>query len=115
MIYAVDANDQVLLNAAIRVAFDLSQLRQSLNSAGSGQCDLGQPDRFEPGAERRRRQRRAGGKSRTLALAASDQAKGSKVNVINRLSVATPNQVNLQVRFAEVDRNILKQIGVDWN
>ena len=36
VIYAVDANDQVLLNAAIRVAFDLSQFRQSLNQLVPG-------------------------------------------------------------------------------
>ena len=115
VIYAVDANDQVLLNAAIRVAFDLSQLRQSLarlvpgNAISVSQINsnlvLSGTVASAGQAE----------KARTLVLAASDQVKGSKVNVINRLSVATPNQVNLQVRFAEVDRNILKQIGVDWS
>ena len=62
VIYAVDANDRVLLNAAVRVLRPVA-IAPVLGSAGSGQCDLGQPDQFEPGAERRRRQRRAGGKS----------------------------------------------------
>jgi pilus assembly protein CpaC len=48
-----------------------------------------------------------------LAAAVTGAVKGGQV--VNRLSVATPNQVNLQVRIAEVDRNILKQIGVDWS
>jgi pilus assembly protein CpaC len=48
-----------------------------------------------------------------LAAAVTGGVKGGAV--INRLSVETPNQVNLRVRIAEVDRNILKQIGVDWS
>ena len=34
-----------------------------------------------------------------------------KIGVINRLRTATPLQVNLQVKFAEVNRNFLKNIG----
>jgi pilus assembly protein CpaC len=52
-------------------------------------------------------------KARVLAAAVAGAVKGGQV--INRLAVETPNQVNLQVRFAEVDRNILKQIGIDWS
>ena len=36
-----------------------------------------------------------------------------KICVINRLKVATPLQVTLKVRFAEVNRSVLKQIGVN--
>ncbi len=112
VIYAVDANDEVLLNAPVRVAFDLAELRRSLqqlvpdglisaDSAGSNLVlsgkvgDAGQAEKVQ-----------------ALAAALVGGIKGSKV--INRMSVVTPNQVNLQVRIAEVDRNILKQIGVDW-
>jgi len=35
--------------------------------------------------------------------------------VINRMTVATPNQVNLQVRIAEVNVNKLNEIGVNWS
>ncbi|MDE2436635.1 MAG: type II and III secretion system protein family protein [Sphingomonadales bacterium] len=34
-------------------------------------------------------------------------------NVISRLKMATPLQVNLQVRFAEVSRSLVRQIGVN--
>jgi pilus assembly protein CpaC len=37
-----------------------------------------------------------------------------KVMVINRLKTATPMQVNLQVRIAEVSRSYVKEIGVNW-
>ena len=35
--------------------------------------------------------------------------------VVNQLSVAAPTQVNLQVRIAEVSRNIDRQLGIQWN
>ena len=36
---------------------------------------------------------------------------GDETNVITRLKTATPLQVNLQVRFAEVSRSLVRQIG----
>jgi pilus assembly protein CpaC len=36
-----------------------------------------------------------------------------KVCVVNRLSTATPLQVNLRVRIAEVNRSVVKQIGIN--
>ena len=38
---------------------------------------------------------------------------GSETNVISRLRMATPLQVNLQVRIAEVSRSIVRAIGVN--
>ena len=38
---------------------------------------------------------------------------GEGTNVISRLRMATPLQVNLQVRIAEVSRSVVKQIGVN--
>lgn len=38
---------------------------------------------------------------------------GLKIGVINRLRAATPLQVNLQVRIAEVSRSFVKNIGVN--
>ncbi len=37
-----------------------------------------------------------------------------KMDVVNRISVVQPTQVNLRVRFAEVGRSTLKQLGVNW-
>jgi pilus assembly protein CpaC len=112
VIYAVDANENVLLNAPIRVSLDLSRLRRSLQELVPGAligadsiasnlvlsgsvADAGQAD-----------------KAVALAKAVAGEVKGGQV--VNRLTVATPNQVNLRVLLAEVDRNVLKQIGVDW-
>jgi len=38
---------------------------------------------------------------------------GDKVTVVSRLRTATPLQVNLQVRFAEVSRNLIHQVGTN--
>ncbi|MFA6219325.1 MAG: type II and III secretion system protein family protein [Erythrobacter sp.] len=38
---------------------------------------------------------------------------GDKTNVITRLKMATPLQVNLQVRFAEVSRSLVRNIGTN--
>lgn len=35
--------------------------------------------------------------------------------IINRLDIAEPQQVNLQVRIAEVSRNMDRQLGIRWN
>ena len=112
VIYAVDASDSVLLNAPILVEHDISRLRSSLRQLAPGEqvsadsvdgnlvlsgvvADAGKAD-----------------KVRALAASIAGEVKGSQV--INRMTVATPNQVNLQVRIAEVQVNKLNDIGVNW-
>jgi pilus assembly protein CpaC len=43
----------------------------------------------------------------------SSPGAGLKIAVVNRLRTATPLQVNLQVRFAEVSRSFVKNVGVN--
>jgi pilus assembly protein CpaC len=112
VIYAVDADNNVLLNAPVRVGLPVSELRQSLQqltpdasisayTAGNNLvlsgtvADAGQAE-----------------KAQAIAASFAAAVKGGKV--INHLSVATPNQVNLQVRIAEIDRNIVKELGINW-
>jgi pilus assembly protein CpaC len=52
----------------------------------------------------------------TLLNPGVDLSSGSamlKIAVVNRLRTATPLQVNLQVRFAEVSRSFVKNVGVN--
>ncbi len=51
-------------------------------------------------------------KANALATSIANEAKGK---VVNQLSVATPNQVNLRVKIAEVSRTVLKAFGVNWS
>ena len=113
VIYAVDASDSVLLNSPVRVEHDVSRLRSSLRQLAPGErisadsvdgnlvltgivSDAGKAD-----------------KVRALAGAIAGEVKGSQV--INRMTVATPNQVNLHVRIAEVSLTALTAIGVNWH
>jgi pilus assembly protein CpaC len=40
---------------------------------------------------------------------------GDKDQLINRLAVTAPTQVQLRVRFAEVQRNVTQALGVNWD
>ncbi len=39
---------------------------------------------------------------------------GDKINVISRLKMATPLQVSLHVKFAEVSRTLVRNLGMNW-
>src|SRR5207302_1452344 len=106
-----DSDDQVLLNAPVRVEHDLSRVRSSLNAIAPGENvtvssvdnslvlngDVSSAGRAE--------------KVRSLAAAIAGETKGT---VVNRMAVATPNQVNIRVKVAEVNRTVLKTLGVNW-
>jgi pilus assembly protein CpaC len=92
----------------VRVEQDLSRLRQSLHAFAPGQnVQLSSVDNqlLLSG-----RVATAGDAAKVNALAKgiADETKG---RVINELSVATPNQVNLRVKVAEVNRSVLKALG----
>jgi pilus assembly protein CpaC len=112
VIYAVDASDSVLLNSPVHVEHDLSRLRSSLRvlaprdriSADSVDGNLVLSGiASDPGKAE---------KAQALADAIAKENKGS---VINRMTVATPNQVELRVRIAEVSLSVLNDLGVNWS
>src|SRR5271169_2883477 len=113
VIYAVDASDSVLLNSPVRVEHDVSRLRSSLRQLAPG--DPVSADSVDGNLVLSGVVSDAGKADKVRALAASiaGEVKGSQV--INRMTVATPNQVNLQVRIAEVDVTKLSEIGVNWS
>lgn len=112
VIYAVDASDAVLLNSPVRVEHDISRLRSSLRELAPG--ELISADSVDGNLVLTGTVSDAGKADKVRALAASiaGEVKGSQV--INRMTVATPNQVNLQVRIAEVNVTKLNEIGVNW-
>jgi pilus assembly protein CpaC len=113
VIYAVDASDSVLLNSPVRVEHDVSRLRSSLRqlapgeriSADSVDGNLVLSGMVSDSGRAEKVQR--------LAASIAGEVKGSQV--INRMTVATPNQVNLHVRIAEVSLTALSAIGVNWH
>jgi pilus assembly protein CpaC len=113
VLYAVDDKENVLVSAVIRVDYDLSRLRQSfkqslpaeriLVSSIEGKLVLSGEASSAGQAE----------KARALATAIIGGDKPAE-QIVNQLSVVTPNQVNLRVRIAEVDRQVLKAWGINW-
>jgi pilus assembly protein CpaC len=112
VIYAVDASDSVLLNSPVRVEHDVSRLRSSLRELAPGDRILA--DSVDGNLVLSGVVSDAGKADKVRALAASiaGEVKGSQL--INRMTVATPNQVNLRVKIAEVDVTKLSEIGVNW-
>ncbi|MGD9615974.1 MAG: type II and III secretion system protein family protein [Alphaproteobacteria bacterium] len=110
-LYAVDAEDRVLLNAPVRVEHDLSRLRQSIHALAPGQnVTVSSVDNaLVLGGTVA-----SAGEAATVGRLANLIARETKGDVSNRMVVATPNQVNIRVKVAEVDREVLKAIGVNW-
>jgi pilus assembly protein CpaC len=110
-LYAVDNADKVIYSATVRVGNNISQLGQMLKMALPGSTVdvktlngmvflsgfVGTPKDVEEAGR------------------LAQQLVGDKQIVINRLATQTPVQVMLQVKIAEVSRETLKQIGVNWN
>jgi pilus assembly protein CpaC len=109
-VYANNAAGQVIWSATVRVGSNIESVDQMLNLAmpdakitvstmGTGTFLLtGIIATPEDAAEAQR-----------LVQAYV----GKQANVITRLKTATPLQVNLQVRFAEVSRSLVRDIGVN--
>src|ERR1700730_2956901 len=112
VIYAVDAADSVLLNAPILVEHDLSRLRSSLRQLAPG--ERVSADSVDGNLVLNGVVSDAGKANKVQALAASIASEVKGAQVINRMTVATPNQVNLQVRISEVNVTKLNEIGVNW-
>ncbi|MDH3512117.1 MAG: type II and III secretion system protein family protein [Gammaproteobacteria bacterium] len=107
-LFALDRRERVLLNRKIVVGYDLDQLNASIEAliANSGVTAsmvnntlildgvVGSPAEAEQVRE----------------LAKTFTGGGG---MLNRLSVSMPNQINLRVKFAEVNRNVSKEFSFD--
>ena len=110
-LFALDANDNVIANVTVTVNHSLTRLQSALDdllpdgkiiaSSIDGAIVLSGAVATASEAESARR------------LAVRFLGEGGEV--INRLAVTAPNQVNLRVRFAEVSREITNQFGFNWS
>ena len=112
VLYAVDADDHVLLNAPVRVEHDLSRLRESFRYLIPGENVT--VESVDGSLVLKGNVSSAGRAEKASAIAAAI-ASETKGKVVNQLSVATPNQVNLRVKIAEINRTVLKALGVNWS
>lgn len=110
-LFALDANDNVIANVTVTVTHNLSRLQGALDelladgaivaSSVDGAIVLTGAVATATEAENARR----------LAM----RFVGNGGEVINRMAVTAPNQVNLRVRIAEVSREITNQFGFNWD
>jgi len=109
-LYAVDGKDQVIYSANIAVAQNVGQIQDLVTAIiPDAEIDVktlngmiflsGYVHRPEDAEELTR---------------LAQQLVGEGQMVVNRLRVTTPTQVNLHVKFAELARDMLKQLGVNW-
>jgi pilus assembly protein CpaC len=113
VLYAVDEQEQVLFNGTIHVTQNLAPLRTALQHMMPDE-----PVAIEPmnGALVITGNVSSAGRAedvRALVQGYADQNKYGAV--IDHVAIITPNQVNLRVRIAEVDRTTLKEFGINWN
>lgn len=109
-LYAVGENDQVLLNATVIVNHDISGLEQAIHeldpqsavSVTTVANSLVLEGTVYSAAE--------GDDVRRLAAHYVPDPK----QLINKMKVDTPNQVSIRVRVAEMQRNVVKQFGFNW-
>lgn len=113
VVYAVDAADNVLLNAPVRVEHDVSRVRGSMAALMPGENI--QVKSVENSLVLSGDVSTAGRAEKARALAAAVTSDIKNATVINQLSVDTPNQVNLRVKIAEVNRTALKALGFNWS
>jgi pilus assembly protein CpaC len=109
-LYAVDARDRMIASLRIQVSHNLSGLNGALRSVvRSGQISASSIDggiilagvvTDSVDVENARR------------IAARYIAK--KEEILNQVRVVAPNQVNLRVTIAEVERSVTKQFGFNW-
>ncbi|HEX5319137.1 MAG TPA: type II and III secretion system protein family protein, partial [Stellaceae bacterium] len=114
VVYAVDSDDNVLLHAPIRVDHDLSRLRESMHSLMPGEHvtvgSVGKTVMLGGSVSTASRAKNA------LQLAtAIGKAQDKDTIIDDQMSVATPNQVNIRVKIAEVNRTVLKAMGINWS
>jgi pilus assembly protein CpaC len=110
-LFAVDDEDAVLMSSTIRVTHNTGALQQQLGRVAPGQgLQATSVDRSlvlsgtvatpEQAAD---------------AVLVASQFVDDPAQVVNRLEVAAPTQVNLQVRIAEVSRSVNRQFGLEWD
>ncbi len=109
-LFAVDDNDDVLMSAVIKVTHNLNALREGVSRIAPGQgitvttvdqslVITGTAGTPEQAAD---------------VMQVAGQFVDNPAQIVNRMNVAAPTQVNLQVRIAEVNRNVDRQLGIRW-
>lgn len=113
-LFAMDSKGKEVLNTDVNVSYNLDNLKELITSFDPyelvevkcipGGILLEGPVDSPAIAEN----------IRELADKFINKSKGSKLVILNRLTIKPPVQVNLRVKVAEVGRGVLNQLGVNW-
>ncbi len=109
-LYALDKRDQILLNRKIIVGYDLEQLKSAINK-------LIPDSAIEPSMVQNTLVLDGVLSSPAESEAVRELAKGflgAGGKLLNRIKVSMPNQVNLRVSIAEVNRSVVKTLGFEF-
>ncbi len=110
-LYAVDAQEQVLLSRTISVTQNLAGLRDALKRMlPDAAIDASSVDGTIVLSGSVSNARDADEARKLARQLVKDDA-----SLVNHLSVTAPNQVQLRVRVAEVRRDVLKTLGINWD
>jgi pilus assembly protein CpaC len=109
-VYAVDAQQHVMLSRPVTVRRDVGALQTALtelNPTGSVRVSAVDKSLVLSG------QVRSPVEAEQVQRLASSFVTDDK-QLVNRVTVDGPNQVNLRVRIAEVSRTVSKVLGINW-
>ncbi len=110
-LYALSSDDRVIFSGIVTVQHNLARLRQAVAAyLPDTNVELRSIDDSIVISGRVHSAAQAEDLNR-LAISVV----GSKAKVINRVQIAAPNQVNLRVRIAEMSREIVKELGFNWD
>lgn len=110
-LFAVDEEERVLANMDVAVHHDIGRLREAVRSlypnAEINVASIEQTVVLEGVVG-------SAAASDTLRRVAA-QFVGKDTEIINRIGIDAPTQVNLRVRVAEISREVEKQLGINWD
>lgn len=109
-VFVLGEGDEVLMSADVRVTHNASALSAALAQVAPGQSI--QARSIENSLVVTGRVLSAEQAEDVMRVAGQF---AEQERIINRLDIAEPQQVNLQVRIAEVSRNMDRQLGIRWN
>lgn len=110
-LFAVDESDNVLMSSRVRVTHNIAALKEGIGRVAPGRSvsaatvdqslvltgTVGSPE------------------EEANILQVAGQFVDDPMRVVNRMTLEAPTQVNLQVRIAEVSRNVDRRLGIQWN
>jgi pilus assembly protein CpaC len=107
VLYAVDDQDRVLLNTIVSVSSQFSRMKGQLDAQypGNGVSFDNQNDAIVLNGTVR---------SATIAEDARKIAQQYTGKIINNIKIDAPTQVQVRVKVAEVRRDALNRLGVNW-